>query len=139
MLNNTTLQGRIVATPELKQTVSQISVTSFTIAVERDYTPKGQDKTTDFIDIVAWRQTAEFICRYFAKGDLIIVQGAIQARSYEAKDGTKRKAVEVIVDKAHFCGAKSKDPVSDAIERIDKTAPNLNVEDEQSSMDDLPF
>ena len=140
MLNNTTLQGRLVATPELKTTQTGLSVTSFTLAVERDYTPKGQDKVTDFIDIVAWRQTAEFVTRFFGKGDLIIVQGAIQTRSYEDKNGNKRKAFEIVADKAHFCGTKSSEPTEQQRANLDglKGKAGLDVETEEIG-DDLPF
>ena len=141
MLNNTTLQGRIVATPELKTTQTGLSVTSFTLAVERDYTPKGQDKVTDFIDIVAWRQTAEFVTRFFGKGDLIIVQGAIQTRNYEDKNGNKRKAFEIVADKAHFCGAKSSEPTEQQRANLDglKGKAGLDVETEETGDDSLPF
>lgn len=137
MLNVVNLQGRIVAEPELKRTQSDISVLSFTIAVDRDYTPKGQDKQTDFIDCTAWRQTAEFVSKYFHKGDLILVQGSIQTRSYEDKNGNRRKAVEIQVDKAHFCGSKKdKSSDGDSIGR-NEPQPNMDVDDELA--DDLPF
>lgn len=146
MLNNTTLQGRIVATPELKQTVSQISVVSFTLAVERDYKKPGEDKQTDFIDVVAWRNVAEFVAKYFGKGDLIIVQGSIQTRNYEDKNGNKRKAVEIVADKAHFCGAKSDRPTEQQQANLDglKIKAGLNVQKDDAPTeaitdDDLPF
>lgn len=144
MLNLSTLQGRIVATPELKTTQTGLSVTSFTLAVERDYTPKGQDKQTDFIDCIAWRNTAEFIEKYFSKGDLIIVQGSIQTRTYEAKDGSKRKAFEIVVDKAHFCGAKSDrqtEPTEQQRANLDglKSKAGLDVAVGEISDLDLPF
>ncbi len=87
MLNCAVIMGRLVADPELRTTGSGISVTSFTVAVDRSYQKAGTERQTDFIDVVAWRQTAEFVSRYFHKGSMIAVQGSIQARSYEDKQG----------------------------------------------------
>lgn len=105
MLNNVTLMGRLTADPELKQTTSGTAVTSFTLAVDRNYS-KDKEKTTDFINCVAWRNTAEFICRYFKKGQLMALVGSIQVRKYEDRDGNKRNAVEVLTDHVFFCGSK---------------------------------
>ena len=105
-MNNITLMGRICAEPELKLTQNQIAVTSFNLAVDRDYTPKGQEKQTDFITVVAWRSTAEFITKYFHKGSLIALQGAVQTRQYQDKQGNKRTAFEVVADKVFFTGEK---------------------------------
>ena len=105
--NKVILMGRIVADPELKQTTSGVSVCRFTIAVDRRYTPKDQEKQTDFISIVAWRQTAEFISRYFAKGSAILVWGELQTRSWTDNDGNKRYATEVVASEASFCEAKN--------------------------------
>lgn len=109
MLNSCVLMGRIVHTPELKTTQSGTSVVSFTLAVERSYAPKGQQRETDFIDCVAWRNTAEFICRYFGKGQLIAVVGELQTRNFEDKQGNKRKAVEVNVSQVSFTGDRRDD------------------------------
>ena len=105
-MNICVLMGRMTADPELKKTPSSASVTSFTVAVNRSYVKQGGERQTDFIDVVAWRNTAEFISKYFRKGQMIAVQGSIQTRSYEDKQGNKRKAVEVVVEKADFCGDK---------------------------------
>ena len=105
-MNVCILMGRMTADPELKKTPSGVSVTSFSIAVQRSYVAKGEERQSDFIDVVAWRNTAEFISKYFRKGQMIAVQGSIQTRSYQDKHGNKRKAVEVLVDKADFCGEK---------------------------------
>lgn len=105
-MNICILMGRMTADPELKKTPSGVSVTSFTVAVKRSYVKQGEDRQTDFIDVVAWRNTAEFISKYFRKGQMIAVQGSIQTHSYQDKQGNKRKAVEVLVDKADFCGDK---------------------------------
>ena len=105
MLNQVNLMGRLTATPELKSTPSGVSATSFTIAVDRDYQSNGE-RQTDFITIVAWRSTAEFICRNFSKGKLIAVVGSIETRNWTATDGSKRYATEVIADKVYFAGDK---------------------------------
>ena len=102
MLNNVVLMGRLTADPELRHTPNDIPVTSFTLAVDRSYVKSGADRQTDFIDIVAWRSTAEFVCRYFRKGLLVAVQGSIQTRSYQDKEGNKRKAFEIVADNVHF-------------------------------------
>ena len=101
MLNRAILMGRLVADPELRQTPNGISVCSFTIAIDRNYA-KDRERQADFIDIVAWRQSAEFVSRYFAKGKMIIVEGSIQTRLYEDKNGNKRKAVEVVANHVEF-------------------------------------
>lgn len=105
MINNVTLMGRMTADAELRATPNGKSVTSFSIAVERDFKQNGE-RQTDFINLVAWGKTAEFITNYFSKGDMIAVTGSIQTRQYE-KDGSKRTATEVLVDKASFCGGKT--------------------------------
>lgn len=107
MLNVAVLMGRLVADPELRTTPNGISVTSFTVAVERDYVSSGQQRQTDFIDVVAWRKTAEFVTKYFHKGSMIAIQGSIQTRTYEDKNGNKRKAVEVLAESVSFTGSKA--------------------------------
>ena len=107
MLNRVILMGRLVADPELKTTPSGISVTSFRIAVERSYAKAGEERQTDFINIVCWRNTAEFVCKYFSKGSLIALEGQLQTRSYQDKDGTARYMVEVLADKVSFTGEKT--------------------------------
>ena len=98
--------GRLTADPELRHTNNGIAVTSFTLAVDRTYVRAGAERETDFIDIVAWRSTAEFVCKYFNKGQLVAVEGSIQTRSYQDKDGNKRRAFEVIADNVHFAEPK---------------------------------
>ena len=100
-MNNVILIGRLVADPELKTTQSGIEVTSFRIAVDRPYSKDGEKKA-DFIDIVAWRRTAAFICQYFTKGKPIVINGSLQTRSYETKDGSKRFVTEVLADNVEF-------------------------------------
>ena len=105
MINNVVLMGRIVNDLELKTTQSGLSVVSFRIAVDRKYS-KGE-KQTDFFDIVAWRNQAEFICRYFRKGSLIALEGELQTRSYQTKDGANRTVTEVIVKNVSFTGERN--------------------------------
>ena len=109
MINNATIMGRLTADPELRSTQSGLSVVQFTVAVDRDYIKQGEERQADFINCVAWRQTAEFISRYFGKGRMIAVEGSIQTRNYEDKHGNKRTATELIVNRAHFTGEKKND------------------------------
>ena len=104
-LNKVVLAGRLTADPELKQTTSGISVVSFTIAVNRKYSKEQQQ--TDFISVIAWRQTAEFISRYFKKGSAICITGAIQTRSWQDQQGQKRYSTDVVADEAMFVDSKS--------------------------------
>ena len=106
MLNRVILMGRLVSDPELKTTPSGASVTNFRIAVDRNYVKSGEERKTDFIDIVCWRQQAEFVCRYFGKGAMIAVEGQLQTRTYQAKDGTNRYVVEVVADNISFTGER---------------------------------
>lgn len=106
MLNRVILMGRLVADPELKTTTSGISVTSFRIAVDRSYVKSGAQREADFFDVVCWRGTAEFVCRYFSKGSLIALEGQLQSRTYQAKDGTNRYVVEVVADNISFTGER---------------------------------
>lgn len=103
MLNKIFLQGRLVADPELRQTPSGVSVATFRIAVDRDFKNKETgEKDTDFVTIVAWRATAEFVSRYFTKGRMAIVEGRLQMRNYTDRDGNKRTAAEVVADNIYF-------------------------------------
>jgi single-strand DNA-binding protein len=129
MINNVILMGRMTADAELKSTPSGKYVTSFSIAVERDYSQNGE-RQTDFLNIVAWGKTAEFITNYFGKGDMIAVRGSIQTRQYE-KDGSKRTATEVLVDKVSFCGGKT--------EKKETEQSNAGMTDYLDDDLDLPF
>ena len=106
MLNRVILMGRITQDLELKTTASGISVTSFSIAVDRNYVKQGEQRQTDFINIVCWRQQAEFVCRYFGKGSMIAIEGQLQSRTYQAKDGTNRYVTEVVADNVSFTGER---------------------------------
>lgn len=123
MLNRVILMGRLVADPELKTTQSGISVTSFRIAVERSYTKAGEERQTDFINIVCWRNTAEFVCKYFPKGSLIALEGQLQTRTYQDKDGTTRYMVEVLADKVSFTGEKTAEKQSKSTQTQGYPAP----------------
>lgn len=138
MLNNVVLMGRLTADPELKQTQNGVSVLSFSLAVDRDYTQQGQEKQVDFINIVAWRLTAEFISKYFTKGQMMALKGAIQTRSYEDKQGNKRIAFEVVVDKVYFCGSKNNNQKSQS-NKTDGFDDFDGFEEIGSNDDDLPF
>lgn len=109
MLNHITIMGRLTKDPELRRTDSGIAVTSFTVAVDRDRAPEGQDKETDFIDCVAWRGTAEFVDKYFSKGRMIVVSGRLQLRSWTDKDGNKRRSAEIVADNVYFGDSKKED------------------------------
>ena len=133
MLNEIILQGRLTETPELKTTNSGKSVTSFSLAVERDFST-GDEKETDFINIVAWNKTAEFITRYFIKGKQMIVKGSLQVRKYQNQNGENRCVTEVIADKVYFCGDKEKTSQGESYD--DNTDGFTDVSDGD---DDLPF
>lgn len=107
MLNHIVLMGRLTRDPELRRTNSGIAVASFSIAVDRDFGGRdGGEKETDFIDIVAWRQTAEFVSKYFARGRMAVVSGRLQIRNWNDKDGNKRRSAEVVADNIYFGDSK---------------------------------
>lgn len=106
MLNRTILQGRLCKDPELRRTGNGTAVTSFSLAVDRDFKSQSGEKETDFIDIVAWRSTAEFVSKYFSKGRMAVVEGRLQIRDWTDKDGGKRRSAEVIADQVYFGDSK---------------------------------
>ena len=107
MLNHITIMGRLTRDPELRRTGSGIAVASFTVAVDRDFSGRdGGEKETDFIDCVAWRQTGEFVSKYFTKGSMIVVSGRLQIRSWNDKEGNKRRTAEVVADNCYFGDSK---------------------------------
>ena len=112
MLNVVAIMGRLVANPELRTTTAGHSVCSFRIACDRSYVQQGQQRQADFIDIVAWRQQADFVSKYFQKGSMIAVEGSLQTRQYQDKQGSKRTAVEVVANNISFAGAKRQDSQS---------------------------
>lgn len=121
MLNHITLMGRLTKEPDIRYTQSQTPVASFTVAVDRDYQSGGSEKQTDFINCVAWKNTAEFVQKYFHKGSMAVVAGRLQMRSYEAKDGSKRSVAEVVADSIYFGESKKANPNVDASSFSDLT------------------
>ena len=118
MLNVVAIIGRLVADPELKTTQQGTSVCSFRIACDRNFARQGEQRQADFIDIVAWRAQAEFVCKYFQKGSLIAIEGNLQTRQYQDKNGNKRTAVEVVANNISFAGSKAADkPVTASYEQ----------------------
>ena len=106
MLNRAILMGRLTKDPELKQTQNNVPVATFSLAVDRNYQADKDNKQTDFINIVAWRHTAEFVKKHFTKGQLVAVEGSIQTRSYQDKDGNNRTLFEVVADQVYFAEKK---------------------------------
>ena len=141
MFNLVVLTGRLTADPELKTTQSGIPVTTFSIAVNRNYRA-GEEQQTDFINIVAWRQRAEFITKYFKKGSMIGIEGSIQTRRYQDKSGNNRTAFEVVVNNVQFVESKRDGSAAPASSNEPASFSNANVSDfaEIGGMDDdLPF
>ena len=147
-MNVICLMGRLTGDPELKTTQNGVSVTSFSVAVDRAYRSKDQERQTDFINCVAWRSTAEFISRFFHKGQRIALQGSLQSRKYTANDGSQRTVYEVVVDNAFFCESKggnaggapydSQIPVISEAKPAFSTANSGDFEDILTD-EDLPF
>lgn len=108
MLNHIVIMGRLVRDPELRRTGSGIAVASFRLAVDRDFAPRdGGERETDFIDCVAWRQTGEFVSKYFSKGSMAVVSGRLQMRNWSDKDGNKRRSAEISADNVYFADSKN--------------------------------
>ncbi len=142
MLNTAILMGRLTADPELRYTTSNIPVTSFTLAVDRAY-KNGEERQTDFINIVAWRQRAEFVSKWFKKGQLVAVDGSIQTRRYTDKDGNNRTAFEVVANNVHFAEKRDASAAAGSFQE-QQAAPSFSNTDAEdfSSLpgdDDLPF
>lgn len=115
MLNHITIMGRLVRDPELRRTGSGIAVTSFTLAVDRDYKSNNGEKETDFIECVAWRNTGEFVGKYFTKGRMAVVSGKLQIRGWTDKDGNKRRTAEVLAENVYFADSTKEASESNAI------------------------
>ena len=144
-MNIAVLIGRLTDNPELRHTNSNVAVARFSIAVDRRYVKSGEERQTDFINIVAWRQQAEFICNYFKKGQLIAIEGSIQTRRYQDKDGNNRTAFEVVANNVSFVGPKRENDGTGYSAPVEPAAPqsfsNTDSGDfaEIASDDDLPF
>lgn len=137
MLNNVVIMGRICGDLELRTTASNISVTSFNVAVDRKFQKQDEEKQTDFLTVVCWRGTADFVCRYFKKGSMIAVQGSLQTRNYEDKNGNKRTAVEIVADNVSFCGSKNENSNNNV--NNSPAVPDIETSDFTEIPDDLPF
>ena len=109
MLNHIVVMGRLTRDPELRKTASDVSVTSFTVAVDRDFSQQDGQKETDFLDVVAWRSTAEFAAKYFVKGRMAVISGRLQIRNWEDKEGNKRRTAEILAENIYFGDSKKED------------------------------
>lgn len=155
MLNKVVLMGRLTRDPELKHTQSNTSVTSFSLAVDRSFTRQGEERQTDFIDVVAWRSTAEFVTRYFRKGQLVAVSGRLQTRKWQDNQGNNRTAYEVVADEVFFAESRRDSsggsdyqpsapasfapPAAQEAPRAEAPKPSTSAYDDFSDDDELPF
>ena len=140
MLNEIILMGRLTRDPELRYTASNTPVASFSLAVDRDFKPKeGGEKETDFIDCVAWRQTGEFVSKYFQKGSMAAVKGRLQIRDWQDKEGNKRRSAEVVVDNIYFCGKKESSSGGEQVKSEGEIRSALAIPGEPINDGDLPF
>ena len=139
MINMVALMGRLTFEPEVRTTPSGVSVMHFQVACDRNYQRSGQDRQADFIDCVAWRQTAEFIGRYFHKGSMIADEGTLQTSSYTDKNGNQRKQVEVLANNVSFCGSKSESGAAGSQANPNYSSADNSDFDEIPDDDDLPF
>lgn len=136
MLNHITLMGRLTRDPELRRTGSGIAVASFTLAVDRDYKSQNGEKECDFIDIVAWRNTAEFVSKYFDKGSMAVVSGRLQIRAWTDKEGNKRRSAEVVADNVYF-GSPKRGTSSGSYDAPSDGSSDFTLLEDNDS--DLPF
>lgn len=139
MLNVVALVGRMTADPELRHTQSDVAVATFTIAVDRSYVRQGEERKADFIKVVTWRHTAEFVAKYFQKGSMIAVEGQLQSRKYEDKQGNNRTAVEVSATACHFVGPKNSEGKADKGHAEPAVPGNPQEEFDYLDDSDLPF
>ena len=140
MLNEIILMGRLTRDPELRYTASNTPVASFSLAVDRDFKSKeGGEKETDFIDCVAWRQTGEFVSKYFQKGSMAAVKGRLQIRDWQDKEGNKRRSAEVVVDNIYFCGKKESSSGGEQVHSEGEIRSALSIPGEPINDGELPF
>lgn len=123
MLNHIAIMGRLTRDPELRQTGSGKSVANFSVAVDRDFKNESGEKETDFIDCVAWRHTADFVCKYMKKGSMVVVSGRLQIRPWEDESGNKRRSAEIVADNVYFGETKKSDSAGDGYTGFIKTTP----------------
>jgi single-strand DNA-binding protein len=138
MINIAIIQGRLVNDPDLRSTPSGTLVAAFTVAVPRKKSGQGEEQITDFIDCVAWRQTAEFVERYFHKGNMIAVQGSVQTQSFENRSGVRQKKTELLVKEVSFCGDKPKEQPKKADDKPKTLSYDFEPIDDDDD-DNLPF
>lgn len=138
-MNKVILMGRLAKDVEIKQTPNGVSVATFSIAVNRRYAGKDAKQTADFINCVAWRQTGEFIGRYFRKGSMIAVVGELQTRSWESQDGKKQYATEVLVNEAYFTGSKAETGTTEAPKGSNYEQASEDEWEDVNSLDELPW
>lgn len=131
MLNHIVIMGRLTADPELKRTPNNVAVTTFTLAVERDFKTQDGSKETDFFSIVAWRNTAEFVSKYFSKGRMAAVEGRLQTRKYQDKDGNNRTVTEILADNVYFGDSKNN--------AVSSTPAFAEMDEGEDLSDSLPF
>ena len=149
MLNHIVLMGRLTRDPELRRTGSGVAVASFSLAVDRDFASQNGEKETDFVDIVAWRNTAEFVSKYFAKGRMAVVSGRLQIRNWQDKDGNKRRSAEVVADNVYFGDSKRRDdnggntayraPAENSFKSFDETSGASAFSELSDTDGELPF
>lgn len=138
MLNHVVIMGRMVRDPELRQLDNGTSVTSFSVAVERNYVDKTtNERQADFLNVVAWRQTADFVCKYFHQGDMIALEGSLQSRKYTDKEGNNRIAIEIVASNISFCGGKNGGNANTATTNDAPATMVANAPSEDN--DELPF
>lgn len=141
MLNRIILMGRLTRDPEVRHTQQGTAVASFTLAVDRDFKERDGGTATDFIDIVAWRNTAEFVSKYFTKGRMAVVEGRLQIREYKDRDGNKRRTAEVVADNVYFADSKKVDPLEQFTAAHPETVADSGAQFTELADDDgdLPF
>ena len=138
MQNHVVIMGRMVRDPELRQLDNGTSVTSFSVAVDRNYVDKTtNERQADFLNVVAWRQTADFVCKYFHQGDMIALEGSLQSRKYTDKDGNNRIAIEIVASNISFCGGKNGGNANTATTNDAPATMVANAPSEDN--DELPF
>ncbi len=136
MLNSVIMMGRLTGDPELRQTPAGVNVSTFNIAVDRAFVKQGEQRQTDFFDVVAWRGQADFVSRFFRKGQMIAVQGRMETRMYEDRNGVRRKAYTIVADSVHFADSKKDDtPSANAYDTGAPTFANVEVDTDEP----LPF
>lgn len=139
MLNKIVLMGRLTRDPELKRTQSGTAVTSFALAVDRDFKSQNGEKETDFIDIIAWRNTAEFVSKYFSKGRMAVVEGRLQIRDWKDKEGNNRRSAEVVADNVYFGDSKRDGDAAGGSYTGDQTAKSGEFNEIDEDDGELPF